>query len=109
MSNEMDYERIKEFGEKLKAIDENWDLEILEDSELKSVDETEDSMTKQDVVLLDYDGDTMLRLVMVQNVGPAINVDKYVYIGKEYADMFSDVIRLCGEYMSAFFVGHEYA
>ena len=105
----MDSKRIKEFGEKLKAINDAWDFEILEDSELESVDETDDGITKQDVVLLYYDGDTMLRLVMVQNVGPAITVDKYVYIGKECADMFADTIKLCAEYLSAFFVGNEYA
>ena len=105
----MDSERIKEFGEKLKAIDDGWDFEILEDSELKPMDETDDSMTRQDVVLLNYNGASMLRLVMMQNVAPAITVEKYVYIGKAYADMFADVIRLCGEYMSAFFVGNEYA
>lgn len=105
----MDSKRIKEFGEKLKAINDAWDFEILDDSELKPMDETDDGKTVQDVVLLNYNGGTMLRLVMMQNVVPAITVNKYVYVGKEYADMFADVIKLCGEYMGAFFVGNEYA
>ena len=97
----MNQKLVDEFSEKLKAIGKNLTFEVLENAKA-DLDDDFVRITEKGTVLIKYDDETAFTLVIACGV-PAIDIDKPIMIDKDNAALFGDLIKLCGEYLDAFF------
>lgn len=97
----MNRKRINEFGKKLKTLDENLTFEVLGNAKA-DLDGDFVRITEKGTVLIKYDDETAFTLGIVCDV-PAIDIDKPIMIDKDNAAKFGNLIKLCGEYLDAFF------
>lgn len=102
----MNKKLVDEFGKKLKAIGKNLTFEVLENAEA-DLDGDFVRITEKGTVIIKYDDETAFTLVIACGV-PAIDIDKPIMIDKDNAALFGDLIKLCGEYLDAFFGGDEH-
>lgn len=102
----MNQKLVDEFSKKLKALDENLTFEVLENAKT-DLDEGFIKITEKGTVLIKYDDETAFTLGIVCGV-PAIDIDKPIMIDQDNATKFGDLIKLCGEYLDAFFGGDQH-
>lgn len=102
----MNQKLVDEFGKKLKAIGKNLTFEVLENAKA-DLDDDFVRITEKGTVLIKYGDETAFTLVIACGV-PAIDIDKPIMIDKDNSALFGDLIKLCGEYLDAFFGGDEH-
>lgn len=107
----MNRKRINEFSKKLKALDEELTFKILEDDNT-SLNGGFFKITKKRTVLINrilikYNDRTVLKLRMDSSM-PAIDINSPIRMYKDSSVFFSDLIKLCGEYLDAFFGDDEH-
>lgn len=102
----MNRKRINEFSKKLKAIDEELTFKILEDDNT-SLNGDFFKITKKRTALIKYGDKTVLKLRMDSSM-PAININRPILLYKDSSVFFGDLIKLCGEYLDAFFGDDEH-
>lgn len=105
----MNKKLVNEFGKKLKALDEELTFEILEDDKtsLGFVKITKKRTALINRVLIKYGYKTALKLRMDSSM-PAININGPILLYKDSSVFFGDLIKLCGEYLDAFFGDDEH-
>lgn len=99
----MNQKLVDEFDKKLKALDEKLTYEVLENAKTV-LDKDFIKFTEKGTVLIKYDDETAFTLVIACGV-PAIDIDKTIMIDQYNSALFGDLIKLCGEYLDAFFGG----
>ena len=105
----MNKKLVNEFGKKLKVLDEELTFEILEDDKtsLGFVKITKKRTALINRVLIKYGDKTVLMLRMDSSM-PAIGINTSILLYKDSSVFFSDLIKLCGEYLDAFFGDDEH-
>lgn len=101
----MNRKRINEFSKKLKALDNHLDFKVLENTEA-NLNGSFVSLSEKGDVLITYDNDTAFKLTIIDET-PAIDLDS-IYVDKDNSALFGDLIKLCGEYLDAFFGDDEH-
>lgn len=102
----MNQKLVDEFGKKLKTLDENLTFEILKNDKTV-LDDGFVKFTEKGTVLIKYDDETAFTLVIACGV-PAIDIDNPIMIDQYNSALFGDLIKLCGEYLDAFFGDDEH-
>ncbi len=97
----MNQKLVDEFDKKLKALDEKLTYEVLENAKTV-LDKDFIKFAEKGTVLIKYDDETAFTLVIACGV-PAIDIDKTIMIDQYNSALFGDLIKLCGEYLDAFF------
>lgn len=89
----MNQKLVNEFNRMLEAIDEELTFEI----------------TKKEAVKIKYINETVCTLEVSHSV-PVIIIDprQPILLDKYTSTLFSDLIKLCGKYLDAFFDGADY-
>lgn len=107
----MNRKRINEFSKKLRALDEELTFKILEDDNTGLnggfVKITKKRTALINCILIKYDDKTVLKLRM-DNSMPAISINRPILLYKDSSAFFGDLIKLCGEYLDAFFGDDEH-
>ena len=102
----MNKKLVNEFSQKLKALDEELTFKILEDDKTSLnggfVKITKKRTALINRVLIKYGDKTVLMLRMDSSM-PAIGINTSILLYKDSSVFFSDLIKLCGEYLDAFF------
>lgn len=102
----MNKKLVNEFGKKLKALDEELTFEVLENAKT-DLDGGFVKITEKGTVLIKYNDRTVLKLRMDSSM-PAIYINRPILLYKDSSVFFSDLIKLCGEYLDAFFGDDEH-
>lgn len=102
----MNKKLVNEFSKKLKALDSNLKFEILKNNQAVH-NKGFVSSIKKGAVLVSYQDTAILTLDTVFRE-PSILVESPIMIGKDASPMFGNLIKLCGEYLDAFFGGDEH-
>ncbi len=97
----MNKKLVNEFSKKLKTLDENLAFEVLENAKT-DLDGGFVKITEKGTVLIKYNDRTVLKLRMDSSM-PAIYINRPILLYKDSSVFFSDLIKLCGEYLDAFF------
>ena len=92
----MNQKLVDEFSKKLKALDENLTCEVLENE-----------TTENKAILIKYKSGIVFALVDGDGV-PSIIIDNPRLVNKDEAFVFGNLLKLCGEYLDAFFGGDEH-
>lgn len=107
----MNRKRINEFSKKLKALDEELTFKILEDDNTSLnggfVRIAKKRTALINCILIKYGYKTVLKLRMDSSM-PAININGPILLYKDSSVFFGDLIKLCGEYLDAFFGDDEH-
>lgn len=112
----MNRKRINEFSKKLKALDEELTFKILEDDNTSLnggflnggfVRIAKKRTALINCILIKYGYKTVLKLRMDSSM-PAININGTILLYKDSSVFFGDLIKLCGEYLDAFFGDDEH-
>lgn len=107
----MNKKLVDEFDKKLKALDEELTFTILEDDKTSLnggfVKITKKRTALINRILIKYGDKTVLRLRMDSSM-PAIDINTPIRMYKDSSVFFSDLIKLCGEYLDAFFGDDEH-
>lgn len=101
----MNQKRINEFSKKLKAIDDHLDFEVFKNT-TTDLNGNVLRLTGDGDVLITYGDEAIFELTIIDDT-PAIDLDSS-YIDKDNASKFGDLIKLCGEYLDAFFDGDQH-
>ena len=101
----MSIKRINEFSNKLKALDNHLGFKVLENTEA-NLNGSFISLSEKGNVLITYDNNTVVELTTVDET-PAIDLDS-IYVDKDNSALFGDLIKLCGQYLEAFFDGDQH-
>lgn len=101
----MNRKRINEFSKKLKALDNHLGFKVLENTEA-NLNGSFISLSEKGNVLITYGNDTVFELTTVDET-PAIDLDS-IYVDKDNSALFGNLIKLCGEYLDAFFDGDNH-
>lgn len=87
---------VDDFGKELKTLDENLTCEVLKNE-----------ITEKRTVLIYCKNKIVFTLTAVYGV-PAIFIEQPIVIDKDNSVLFGDLIKLCGEYLDAFFGDDEH-
>lgn len=102
----MNKKLVNEFSKKLKLLDSGLEFEVLEDDEI-ILNKDYITSVEKGTVLISYNGATVFALTIVSGE-PAIVIDKPIMIDKDNSALFGNSIKLCGEYLEAFFDSDQY-
>lgn len=101
----MNKKLVDEFSKKLKALDNHLGFKVLENTEA-NLNGSFISLSEKGNVLITYGNDTVFELTTIDDT-PAIDLDS-IYVDKDNSALFGDLIKLCGEYLDAFFGDDEH-
>nr|DAY65138.1 MAG TPA: hypothetical protein [Caudoviricetes sp.] len=101
----MNQKLVNDFSKKLKALDNHLGFKVLENTEA-NLNGSFISLSEKGNVLITYGNDTVFELTTVDET-PAIDLDS-IYVDKDNSALFGDLIKLCGQYLEAFFDGDQH-